>query len=156
MATLLLWGHSANQNAETTKILLPSGEEGCSPNENTGFPDTTNTTCNRSNKNARFLDTTKLHAEEGYSANENAGFPYTTKTTCYRSATQCWGSITCYSLLIGFQLLVLKGEIQDALFKSYMSGQSKYWDLSQFPIQKSKQRNEWKWVRATRKEAFFF
>ena len=39
-------------------MLLPSGEEGCSPNENTGFPDTSNTTCNRSNKNAGFLDTT--------------------------------------------------------------------------------------------------
>ena len=33
----------------TTKMLPPSGEEGCSPNENTGFPDTTNTTCTRSN-----------------------------------------------------------------------------------------------------------
>ena len=70
-------------------MLPPSGEEGYSSNENAGFPDTINTTCNRSNENVRFLDTIKLHAEEGHSANENVGFPDTTKTTCYQSATQC-------------------------------------------------------------------
>ena len=66
VATLLLQGHSANQNAGTTKMLPPSGEEGCSPSENT--------TCNRSNENAGFPDTTKLHVEE------NAGFLDTKKT----------------------------------------------------------------------------
>ena len=67
----------------TTKMLPLFGEEGHSPNENVGFPVTTNTTCNRSNKNAGFPDTTKLHAEEeGCSANENVGFPDTRKTTC--------------------------------------------------------------------------
>ena len=44
----------------TNKMLQPSGEEGCSPIENTGFPDTTNTTCNRSNQNAGFPDTQPL------------------------------------------------------------------------------------------------
>ena len=33
MATLLLQGHSANQNAGTTKMLPPSGKAGHSPNE---------------------------------------------------------------------------------------------------------------------------
>ena len=45
-------------------MLPPSGEEGCLPNENAGFPDTTNTTYNRINDNAEFPDTTKLCAEE--------------------------------------------------------------------------------------------
>ena len=40
---ILLQGHSANQNAGTKKMLLPSGEEGCSPND-AGFPDITKTT----------------------------------------------------------------------------------------------------------------
>ena len=63
-------------------MLPPFRKEGHSPNENVGFSVTTNTTCNRSNKNAGFPDTTKLHAEEeGCSANENAGFSDTTKTT---------------------------------------------------------------------------
>ena len=46
-------------------MLPPSGEEGCSPSENT--------TCNRSYENAGFPDTTKLHVEE------NAGFLETKK-----------------------------------------------------------------------------
>ena len=80
----------------TTKMLPPFGEEGWSPNENAGFPITTNTTCNRSNENAGFPDTTKLYAEEeGCSANGNVEFPDTTKNTCYQSARQCWWSITC-------------------------------------------------------------
>ena len=41
MATLLLQGYSANQNAGTIKMLPPSGEESHSPNKNAGFPDTT-------------------------------------------------------------------------------------------------------------------
>ena len=45
-------------------MLPPSGEEGCLPSENAGFPDTTNTTYNRINDNAEFPDTTKLCAEE--------------------------------------------------------------------------------------------
>ena len=57
-----------------TKMLLPSGEEGHSPNKNIGFLDTTYTTCNRSNQNAGFLDT-----QNGL-ANKHAGFPDTTKT----------------------------------------------------------------------------
>ena len=59
MGSLLLQttaNHSANQNAGTTKMLPPFGE-GCSSNENVAFPDITNTTCNRSNQNARIPDT---------------------------------------------------------------------------------------------------
>ena len=52
--------HSVNQNAGTTKILPPSGE-GCSSNENTGFPDIINITCNRSNQNVGFPDTQPLN-----------------------------------------------------------------------------------------------
>ena len=90
MAILLLQDYSANQNTETTKVLPTSGEDGYSPNENAGFLDLTNTTCNRTNENAGFPDITKLHAEEeGHSAKENAGFLDTTKNTCYQSATQC-------------------------------------------------------------------
>ena len=81
---LLLQGYSANQNAPDNKNAATFWRKGHSPNENVGFPVTTNTTCNRSNENAGFPDTIKLHVEEeGHSANENAGFPDTTKTTCY-------------------------------------------------------------------------
>ena len=74
----------------TRKILPHFGKEGCSPNGNAGFPVITNTSCNRSNENAGFLHTTKLHAEEeGHSVNENAGFPGTTKTTCCQSMREC-------------------------------------------------------------------
>ena len=52
-------------------------------NQNAGFLDTTNTTCNRSNQNARLLDT---HSR---STNQHPAAPNTTKTTCYRSAAQC-------------------------------------------------------------------
>ena len=54
MRTLQQWSppsspnHSANQSAGTIKMLPPAVEEGHSPNENTEFPDTANTTCNRS------------------------------------------------------------------------------------------------------------
>ena len=87
---LLLQSHSVNQNAPDNKMPPPFGEEGCSPNENAGFPVTANTTCNRSNENVGFLDIAKQHAEEECcSANENAEFPDTAKTTCYQSTTQC-------------------------------------------------------------------
>ena len=71
-------------------------------NQNAGFLDTTNTTCNRSNQNAGFLDTTNTTCNR---SNQNASFPDThahplnqsassrsrhNKTTCYGSATQCW------------------------------------------------------------------
>ena len=69
----------------TAKMLPPFGKEGHSPNENAGFPVITNTTCNRSNDNTEFPDTTKLHAKQG----GHTGFPDTTKNTYYRSTTQC-------------------------------------------------------------------
>ena len=53
-------------------------------NQNAGFLDTTNTTCNRSNQNARLPDT---HSR---STNQHPATPDTTKTTCYRSTAQCW------------------------------------------------------------------
>ena len=53
-------------------------------NPNAGFLDTTNTTCNRSNQNARFLDT------HSHSTNQHPATPDTTKTTCYWSTAQCW------------------------------------------------------------------
>ena len=53
-------------------------------NQNAGFLDTTNTTCNRSNQNARLPDT---HSR---STNQHPAAPDTTKTTCYWSAAQCW------------------------------------------------------------------
>ena len=52
-------------------------------NQNAGFLDTTNTTCNRSNQNARLLDT------HSCSTNQHPAAPDTTKTTCYGSAAQC-------------------------------------------------------------------
>ena len=53
-------------------------------NQNAGFLDTTNTTCNRSNQNARLPDT------HSHSTNQHLATSDTTKTTCYRSAAQCW------------------------------------------------------------------
>ena len=53
-------------------------------NQNAGFLDTTNTTCNRSNQNARLPDT------HSCSTNQHPATPNTTKTTCCRSAAQCW------------------------------------------------------------------
>ena len=53
-------------------------------NQNAGFLDTTNTTCNRSNQNARLPDT---HSR---STNQHPATPDTTKTMCCRSAAQCW------------------------------------------------------------------
>ena len=53
-------------------------------NHNAGFLETTNTTCNRSNQNARLPDT------HSHSTNQHPAAPDTTKTTCYRSAAQCW------------------------------------------------------------------
>ena len=53
-------------------------------NQNTGFLDTTNTTCNRSNQNARLPDT------HSHSTNQHPATPDTTKTTCYQSVAQCW------------------------------------------------------------------
>ena len=52
-------------------------------NQNAGFLDTTNTTCNRSNQNARLPDT------HSHSTNQHPAAPDTTKTTCYQSAAQC-------------------------------------------------------------------
>ena len=77
-------GDSATQNAGTSKMLPPAGEEGHSSNENAGFLDTTNTTCNRSNQNTRLPDT---HSR---STNQYPATPDTTKTRCYWSMTQCW------------------------------------------------------------------
>ena len=60
-------------------------------NQNAGFLDTTNTTCNRSNQNARLPDT---HSR---STNQHPAAPDTTKTTCYRSAAQCWKAfLVCF------------------------------------------------------------
>ena len=70
-------------------------------NQNAGFLDTTNTTCNRSNQNAGFLDTTnttcnrsnqnaRLPDTHSRSTNQHPATPDTTKTTCYRSTAQCW------------------------------------------------------------------
>ena len=56
-------------------------------NQNAGFLDTTNTTCNRSNQNARLPDT---HSR---STNQHPATPDTTKTTCYWSAAQCWKAL---------------------------------------------------------------
>ena len=53
-------------------------------NQNAGFLDTTNTTCNRSNQNARLPDT------HSCLTNQHPAAPDTTKTTCYRIAAQCW------------------------------------------------------------------
>ena len=53
-------------------------------NQNAGFLDTTNTTCNRSNQNARLPDT---HSR---STNQHPAAPDTTKTMCYWSTAQCW------------------------------------------------------------------
>ena len=53
-------------------------------NQNAGFLDTTNTTCNRSNQNLRLPDT------HSHSTNQHPTAPDTTKTMCYRSAAQCW------------------------------------------------------------------
>ena len=63
----------------------PSGKELRSPNENAGFPDTTNTICNRTNDNAGFPDTQPPSGKELRSPNENAGFPDTTNTICNRT-----------------------------------------------------------------------
>ena len=56
-------------------------------NQNAGFLDTTNTTCNRSNQNTRLPDT------HSHSTNQHPAAPDTTKTTCYRSAAQCWKAL---------------------------------------------------------------
>ena len=53
-------------------------------NQNAGFLDTTNTTYSRSNQNARLPDT------HSHSTNQHPAAPDTTKTTCYQSAAQCW------------------------------------------------------------------
>ena len=53
-------------------------------NQNAGFLDTTNTTCNRSNQNARLPDT------HSHSTNQHPATPDTTKTMYYRSMAQCW------------------------------------------------------------------
>ena len=53
-------------------------------NQNAGFLDTTNTTCNRSNQNARLPDT------HSHSTNQHPAAPDTTRTMCYQSAAQCW------------------------------------------------------------------
>ena len=58
--------HSANQNAGTTKMLPPSGKEGHSPNENAGFPDKTDATCNRTNDNVGFPDAATEHLSKQY------------------------------------------------------------------------------------------
>ena len=84
--------HPANQNVGTTKMVPSFGKEGCSPNENAGFPDATNTTCNRTN--------------------DNSGFPDTTKTTCYWSVTQCWQAFLVWnSTNFGQLLLSFRDEI---------------------------------------------
>ena len=53
-------------------------------NQNAGFLDTTNTTWNRSNQNASLPDT------HSCSTNQYPVAPDTTKTTCYQSMAQCW------------------------------------------------------------------
>ena len=63
----------------TIKMLPHFGEEGCSTNENVGFLVTTKIICNRSNENAGYPNTIKLHVQEDCSANEHVGFPVTTK-----------------------------------------------------------------------------
>ena len=79
---------SQSECTSDNKYAATFWRKGCSANENVGFPVTINTTWNRSNKNAGFPDTTKLHAEEeGCSANENAGFPDTTKTMLLKHDT---------------------------------------------------------------------
>ena len=60
-------------------------------NQNAGFLDTTNTTCNRSNQNVRLPDT------HSCSTNQHPAAPDTTKTTCYRSMAQC-----CKAFLVIF------------------------------------------------------
>ena len=60
MSTLLLQATQPIRIQGQTKMLPPSGEEGYSPNENARFPDTTNTTCNRSNESVGFPDTRRL------------------------------------------------------------------------------------------------
>ena len=104
-----VWGHFNNgclfllqatqliRMQEQQKILL---EKGTHPmrmldnnttcnrsNQNAGFLDTTNTTYNRSNQNVRLPDIHSL------STNQHPATPDTTKTMCYRSAAQCWKAL---------------------------------------------------------------
>ena len=60
-------------------------------NQNAGFLDTTNTTCNRSNQNARLPDT---HSR---STNQHPAAPDTTKTMCYWSTAQCWKAFLVFA-----------------------------------------------------------
>ena len=73
-------------------------------NQNAGFLDTTNTTCNRSNQNVRLPDT------HSHSTNQHPATPDTAKTTCYQSAAQCWKAflvtiycyLSCENILLQF------------------------------------------------------
>ena len=60
-------------------------------NQNAGFLDTTNTTCHRSNQNARLPDT------HSGSTNSHPATPDITKTMCYQSVAQCWKAFLVYS-----------------------------------------------------------
>ena len=74
-------------------------------NQNAGFLDTTNTTCNRSNQNARLPDT---HSR---STNQHPATPDTTKTMCYQSVAQCWKAFLVFLWNMNFTSFAINRNI---------------------------------------------